>query len=392
MIRPVARRALDRSRPALVAAVLAALALSACSASKDSAGNRQSAPGAAKFAAKARADVTAATARQTSVTDPVRSSGPRPVRDKSIVVIPCSMSVEGCARPARSTVAAARAIGWTARIDDPASDVTKMSAAIQRAISSRADGIVLTSIDAAAVQNDLKAARKAGIAVVCNMCGNAGNLYQAVVPPLDENERAGYLLGEFAYVEARKRFNAPPKFVIMTDDEFETVKARTRGIKKFIADCKAAGAGCRTVAEGSHLASEISTVAPGRVVQLVRSHPDYNVLFAGFDAALNFFAKGLQQAGLAQPGKAFGVSVDADVANTQMIRTGGYQAAAVGFAFARAGYAHVDNLNRIFQGQQPVDQGLRGKLIIKEDVPSNGKAWEGDFDAGALYRKTWGLK
>ncbi|MFS4091090.1 sugar ABC transporter substrate-binding protein [Streptomyces sp. AF1A] len=389
MIR-LARHALGRSRPALAVAVLAALALSACSAPQDSSGNGQSSPEAKKFAAKAQADVNAATARQTPVTAAVPSPGPRPIRNKSIVVIPCSMSVEGCARPARATVDAARTIGWIARIDDPAGDVTKMSAAIQRAIASRADGIVLTSIDAAAVQGDLKAARKAGIAVVCNMCGNTGNLYQAVVPPLEENERAGYLLGEFAYLEARKRFNAPPKFVILTDDEFDTVKARIRGVKKFIADCKAAGAGCQTVAEGSYLASEISTVAPGRVVQLVRSHPDYDVLFAGYDAALNFFAQGLQQAGLAQPGKAFGVSVDADVANTQMIRKGGYQAAAVGFAFARAGYADIDNLNRIFQGKQPVDQGLKGKLIVKGDVP--GKAWDGDFDAGSLYREAWGLK
>ena len=92
-------------------------------------------------------------------------------------------------------------------------------------------------------------------------------------------------------------------------------------MKKFIDDCTAAGAGCELVAEGQHLASEISTTAPGRVVQLVRSNPDYNVLFAGFDAALNFFAQGLKQAGLADPCKAFGISIDADVANTEMIRS-----------------------------------------------------------------------
>jgi ribose transport system substrate-binding protein len=223
------------------------------------------------------------------------------------------------------------------------------------------------------------------------MCGNTHGLYQAVVPPLRENERVGYLLGQFAYLEAQRRFHAPPKFLVLTDDEFDTVKARTRGIKKFIADCKAAGAGCETVAEGSHLASEISTVAPGRVVQLVRNHPDYNVMFTGYDAAMNFFARGLEQAGLAQRGKAFGVSVDADVANTQMIRKGGFQAAAVGFAFDRAGFAHVDNLNRIFQHKHPVDQGLKGKLIVKDNVPSRD-AWEGDFDGASLYRKTWGVR
>ncbi|MGW4074247.1 sugar ABC transporter substrate-binding protein [Streptomyces asiaticus] len=380
-----------RARSVAALGLLVALSVSACSQKAADDASSGSPAEVKKFTAKVRADVSAASARQSAHTNPVPASAPRPARNKKIVVIPCSMSVEGCARPARATVQAARAVGWKARIDDPAGDATKMSGAIKRAVSSRADGIVLTAIDASAVQGDVKAARKAGLAVVCNMCGNTGNLYQAVIPPLKENERAGYLLGEFAYVEAQKRFKAAPKFIVLTDSEFDTVKARVQGVNKFIADCRAAGAGCTTVAKGSFLASEISTVAPSRVVQMARSHPDYNVLFAGYDAAMNFFARGLQQAGLGQPDKAFGVSVDADVANTQMIRKGGFQSAAIGFAFTHAGFGNIDNLNRLFHAQHPVGQGLTGKLIVKDNVPA-GNAWEGDFDTAPLYRKTWGMQ
>jgi ribose transport system substrate-binding protein len=344
---------------------------------------------AAAFAAKAADDVAAAAAAQTETTNPVPTGGPAPATGKKIVIIPCSASVEGCGRPARSAKEAAEAIGWTATIDDPAGDGAKMSAAIQRAISSGANGIVLNSIDAAAIQGDLKAARDAGLSVVCDMCGDTGGLIQSVIPPLDENLRAGYLLGEQSFLLAKARFNAPPKFIVLLDDEFDTVKARVAGVKKFIDDCKAAGAGCELVAEDKYLAKDISTTAPARVVQLVQNNPSYNAMFVGYDAALYFFAKGLEQASLADPTKAFGVSIDADVANAELIRTGGYQAASAGVAMRRVGYGMIDNLNRLFAGQAVVDQGVTVKIINKDNVPASG-AWESDFDAIPLYLKAWG--
>lgn len=380
----------NHHRGSAAVALLACLMLltTACAPGQSTQTSQVDPAASAAFTAKVTADVAAATAPQTPATNPVPAGTSLPAGSKKIVIIPCSMAVEGCARPARSTQEASRLLGWEATIDDPASDSTKISAAIQRAVSRKVDAIALTSIDAAAVQGDIKSARDAGIAVTCNMCGNKDDLYQSLIPALDANNQAGYLLGEFAFLEARKRFNSPPKFIVLTDPEFDTVKARVSGLKQFIADCKAAGAGCEQVAEGSFLAGEISTVAPGRVAQLARSNPQYNVLFAGFDAAMLFFSQGLQQAGLADSKKAFGISVDADVANTEMIRKGGFQAASIGFAFGRAGYGQVDNLNRIFSGQQPQDQGITGKLVTAENAPASG-GWDGDFDTAGLYKGLW---
>lgn len=380
-----------RRHSALALAAIAGFAvLTACN-SGGTTSDSSSASGGANaeaFSAKVAADVAAATAAQTLESNPAPTDGPPPVTGKEIVIIPCAAAVEGCARPARSAKEAAQAIGWTATIVDPAGSGGP-SAAIQRAVSSGAHGIILNSIDAAAVQGDLKAARDAGLSVVCDMCGNSDELIQSVVPPLPENERAGYLLGEQAFQLAAERFDSPPRFIVMSDNEFATVNARVAGVKKFIDDCKAAGAGCELVAEGQYLASEISTTAPGRVVSLVQSHPDYNVLFAGYDASLNFFAQGLEQAGLADPGKAFGMSIDADVANTEMIRTDGYQAASAGVDMQRVGYGLIDNLNRLFSEQPVVDQGVSVKIINKGNAPSTG-SWDGDFDATPEYLKLWG--
>ncbi|MBX6381409.1 MAG: substrate-binding domain-containing protein [Microbispora sp.] len=383
------------SRLIALAASAAVTTLAAACGGAGSAPSQQGATSAnggkaAAFEAEARDDVAKAVATQTEQTNPVPTQAPPMATGKKIVIIPCSMAVEGCARPARSAQEAAKAVGWDASIDDPAGDVSKMSAAIKRAVSAKADGIVLNSIDAAAVQGDLRAARDAGLSVVCDMCGDTGGLIQSVSPPLPENERAGYLLGQQAFLMTKERFGAPPKFIVMLDDEFATVRARVAGVKKFIEDCKAAGAGCELVAEGKHLAAEISTTAPGRVVQLARANPQYNVLFAGYDAALNFFSQGLRQAGLADPAKVLGISIDADVANTEAIRTGGFQAASAGVAMKRVGYGMIDDLNRLFAGQQPVPQGISIKLITKANAPATG-SWDGDFDATSAYLKLWGV-
>jgi len=110
---------------------------------------------------------------------------------------------------------------------------------------------------------------------------------------------------------------------------------------------------------------------------------------AGFDAALNFFAQGLKQAGLADPSKAFGISIDADLANTEMIRSGGFQAASAGVPMDRVGYGLIDDLNRIYNNQPPVDQGVAVKIINQQNAPQSG-SWDGDFDATPDYLKLWG--
>jgi ribose transport system substrate-binding protein len=129
-------------------------------------------------------------------------------------------------------------------------------------------------------------------------------------------------------------------------------------------------------------------------VQTIKQHPDYNTLFVGFDAALNqVITQGLIPANLADPTKAQAYSVDCDVANAKIVAEGGIQNGCIGFAFQRAGYGHVDNINRLLQGGQGADQGVVGKLVVKENAEGlTEKAWDGDFDAIPLYLKAWGIQ
>jgi ribose transport system substrate-binding protein len=380
------------SSSAAAPASSAAAAASSAAPAATSAAASGGADSAAAFLAKAQADVDAAKAVQTPATAPIPTGGPAVKKDVKLTIIPCSMAVEGCARSARSAKEAGELLGWTVTIDDPSQGQGGASAAVQRAVSSGANAIMTTSIDAGSIKADLKAARDKGIVVVSNMAGNADDLYQAIVPPLEVNYTAGYQLGQQALVNSMKTFNQPVKAIVLEDDEFATVIERVKGFTAFINDCKAAGAGCEILAQDKHLAADIATTLPNKVVQMIKTNPDYNTLFLGYDAAMNFvITQGLMPAGLADPTKAQGFSVDCDVANAKIIADGGYQNACIGFAFQRAGYGHVDNVNRLVNGQPSADQGLVGKMITKDNAPTDGKAWDGDFDAVALYKKAWGI-
>lgn len=377
-----------------IGAVLASsLVLTACSSGSntDNSGSNASSADLAAFEEQVQAAVDAAKADQTPETTAVPTGGPASTSGIKLTIIPCSMAVEGCARSVRSAEEAGKLLGWDVTIDDPSTSSGGPSAAVQRAIASGADAIMTTSIDAGAIKADLQAARDAGIIVVSNMAGNADDLYQAIVPALEANFDAGYLLGQQAYLIAKERYNAPVKALVFEDDEFATVIERVKGFDAFIKDCAAAGGGCEILAQEKHLAADIATTLPNRVVQVIGQNPSYNTLFIGFDAAMNFvITQGLIPAGLADPQKAQGVSVDCDVANAKIIADGGFQTACIGFAFLRAGYGHVDNINRLLAGQSAVDQGLLGKLIVQSNAPTDGKAWDGDWDAVSAYKEAWG--
>ncbi|MEZ5117724.1 MAG: substrate-binding domain-containing protein [Candidatus Nanopelagicales bacterium] len=370
-------------------------ATDAASTSSDASGGGETAGGdLAAFEAAAQEAVDAAKADQTPETAPVPTGGPAPSSGVKLVIIPCSMAVEGCARSARSAKEAGELLGWDVTIDDPSQGQGGPSAAVQRAVASGADAIMTTSIDAGAIKADLQAARDAGIVVVSNMAGNADDLYQAIVPPLEVNFDAGYLLGQQAYLNAQETFGQPVKAIVFEDDEFATVQQRIAGFKQFIDDCAAAGGGCELLAEDKHLAADIATTLPNRVVQTIKQHPDYNTLFVGFDAALNqVITQGLIPANLADPATSQAFSVDCDVANAKIVAEGGVQNACIGFAFQRAGYGHVDNINRLLNGESPADQGLVGKLVVQENAAGlTEKAWDGDFDAIPLYLEAWGVQ
>ncbi|MFC3323670.1 substrate-binding domain-containing protein [Mesorhizobium cantuariense] len=338
-------------------------------------------------------DLDAFNARATKITEDATktqtatppNSGPAIAKNKTIVIIPCSMGAEGCARVARSTQEAATVVGWKSVLIDGGGDLSTIANAIRKAISIHADGISIMAVDAKQVQGALKEARAAGIKIVSAASANQDGLYDTVNPSQDASVEAGYAIAAQAYQQNGRKLWA----LEMNDREFAIVQWWLSGVEKFMKECAEAGGDCKMLGTDNFLVGDLTTRLPDQTVALVRNHPDYNYLFAGYDAALNFMIKGLHAAGLDKQGHSAGF--DGNLANLDFIRKDGYQDASLANAMEWYGYEHVDQLNRLFNNQPVVPTAIRFKVINKGNAPEKG-GWVGDVDFKSFYRQAWGVK
>jgi ribose transport system substrate-binding protein len=334
------------------------------------------------FNVKAKALIESASKPQTG---PPPQTGPAIVPGKTVVIIPCAMGAEGCARMARGAEEAAALIGWKSLLIDGAGDPSQMANAIRRAVSIKADAIALAAIDARTVLGALKEAKAAGLAIVSTSGYNDEDVFQAVDPTPESFVDDGYKAAATAYLIAGGKLRA----LEITDNEFASVRSRMEGANKFLSDCAAAGGDCKMLASDNYLVADLTTRVPQQAVALVRRYPDYDFLFAAYDAGLNFMIQGLHAAGLDTKGA--GASFDANVANLDDIRKGGYERVSVGQPMEWFGYGLIDQLNRIFAHAPLVDEGFTSKVLIKDNLPASG-SWTGDVDFRAAYKKAWGVQ
>lgn len=371
--------------PALLSAVLV-VGLAACNAEADGSSD----PG---TSASASAKEFAATAQQlvdeASSEIPIAApqSSPPLESGKKIVTIPCSAGAQGCKFAVDQFSAAAKSIGWTTTMIDPAGDPAKMAEAVNQAVSQGADGIFSVAIDSANLEAPLKAANEAGLETVCFSCVDDPGLLLATLPSEDQHRRDGYVLAAQAFLDSGEDL----KVVLLRDSEFGNTVRREQGVLDFIKDCQDAGASCELVAEQNFLVSDISTSLPQQVAALVRNKPDWNALIAPYDATLLFVLPELRNNGLVQDGqRAYGF--DPLDQNISWIRDEDVEAASLASPYDWIAYAAIDQLNRAFAGEEPVDQGVRDKLVVPSNAPGEGETYVGDGDPASVYKKLWGLE
>jgi ribose transport system substrate-binding protein len=366
----------------LVAGVLAAGCGSSSSSTSTAAGSNaaQKSGTAATFLTKAKTIVAGAAA---PITPTVPTSGPKGVKGKLVVMIPCSAAAQGCAALDNWFATAAKVLDWRTLQIDPAGDPGKMADAVQKAINIKANGIYTSAIDASTIAAPLASAKTAGLKSVCASCTNTNGLYTESLPAQPNYVKDGYDLAAQAYVDNGGKL----RMILVEDSEFGNTRLRQQGARQFVRDCQSAGGDCKIVATVNVLIANISTSVPNQVASVARQNPDWNTLWAPYDAILTFVIPALKQAGVAN-GKAYGF--DPIDLNLKWIREGNVEAATVATPYRWQGYAAVDIINRALQGQPTTDEGVRDKLLTKANLPASG-AYLDDQDVSSAYKKLWGV-
>jgi ribose transport system substrate-binding protein len=367
-----------RSVGALVATV-AVLTLAACGgdSSNDAATTTGDKPAAASgggevAAAKAVADKYMAEA--TEWTGP--TSGPKAVGPgKKVWWITCGLAAEGCVRGPKSAQKAAKVLGWDFKIVDGKFDPRVWNQTIQEAIDQKIDAIVLDSVPTDLVGEAVTRARKAGVVVGSSGSGNdpgpgSVNFEISLKPDAEAEAMANYLIW---------KTDGKVKAHIIAVNEFRVARQIVEKVTEILKGCS----GC-SVDVDNVTSAETATRVPQIATSYQQQHPDTNVLIGAYDAVLlqtipSMQGKNLQIA-----------SFNAIAPAVDFVRKG-QQAATLGFPYEWAGWAVMDNLNRIFSGDQPVDQDIPVRLITKENVDTipEGESWDSGVDYPAEYTKLW---
>lgn len=342
----------------------------------------------AAFDAKVHQDITHLQGSQ-STAPPM--TGPRAVPGKSLIVVAITLQDGGAKRVTQGFTDAAHLLGWHAQVFDARGDPTAANADLQRAATLKPDGIAVVGLEASFISTGLKAASDAHIPVVCGVCWDlsdtknyTGQYLKFAGPPLTAFYNMGYADAEFSYVKT----GGHPRFLVLNDPSLANLNWREKGLNAFIHDCTSAGGDCKIVGATQFQLAAMTTDLPGQAAALARAHPDFNALWVSFDSAALFAINGLQQAGLADTTKSFAVSGNADPPNLKQVSTGSYLAATAGFGLEWNSYGLLDNLNRFFAGQPPVDQHVPVRLFVQNNVPSSD-IWTGDVDFVSTYRNIW---
>lgn len=363
----------------------AALLIGGCGDSEESSDSGGGASGGGDAAAFTEKANKTAAAAASEIKPTVPTEGPKAETGKTIVTIPCSAAAQGCKIAVDWFKRAADDIGWKTVQIDPAGDPNKMADAVNRAVSIKADGIFTVAIDAGTIQAPLRKAKEAGLFATCFSCVDEDGLLVDILPAEEQHGIDGYNLAAQAYVENEGKL----RMILLRDNEFGNTRGREEGVLKFMKECKDAGGDCEVLAEQNVLVQNINTSVPQQTVSTARQHPDWNALVAPYDAILTTVIPALKEAGLTGENKRVYGFDPIDI-NVDWIRNSDVETATVASPYRWIAYAAVDQLNRAFAGEEAVDQGIKDKLITKDNAPPEGETYLDDGDPSAAFKKIWG--
>lgn len=308
--------------------------------------------------------------------------GPLAQEGVKVMWVSGGLAAEGFKAPADAAVEAAEVLGWELNVVDGQFDPRIFNRSIQEAVDQNYDAIILNGITVEAVAESVKRAREAGIVIGSWDGGNQpsaeGATFEVEYPVYEQGVAlASYLIWK-AGGNANGYFAEAP--------EFNIIMEWVGGARDTFEEC----ASCTVVRTDQFTAADTDTRLPSMVTSTLRSNPDINVFIGGYDAALLATVPAVRSAGFED---VLIGSFNAIQPMAQFIRDGKVSAS-VAEPYAWGAWATLDNINRVFAGEEPVEQGIPFRLIASENVDEiePNANWDGDVDFRAHFTEIWAGK
>ncbi len=331
------------------------------------------------------------------------SSAPKPQPGKSVWVIACALAAEGCAAPARAAQQAGQAIGWHVTVADGKGDPTAENDAVRTAIAAHANAIVLVAIDCATVKDAIEAADHAGIATFGTFGLDCNDKYGGGGQQLLSGQLDFGPFGSFAnFVEnslakamadyAIAKTHGKAVAIAMRENDTAVIRHIGDGFDREFSKCTT----CKEYTVPFTFQDLLTGKLEGIVQAALTQHPDADVVLGPYDASV---IAGIAPAVIASGRKILLIGNEGLTPNIAQIRSGKGQDAAFGAPATWAGYATIDELNRIFHKQPLVDEGIGIQAIDRSHNLPLTPAYEGNvYPSGkpkvnvvARYLRIWGV-
>jgi ribose transport system substrate-binding protein len=367
-------------------AALASLAVAGCggggssSSSSSSAADTTAASGGGESGNSDLAAVEAAVKEAETIPDKWEgpTSSPAAAKGKKVAIISCSQA-SNCAIDAAAAETAAKAIGWGSTVIDGKGTPTGYNSALRNAVNAGYDGIIDIAMPPSLAQEGLRYAESHGVPVI-NAAETESDdpLIAGNVP--HQWAKQGQDIGNWLVADSEGK----AKVVIIRDNEFPGIKERQDEVQKALEAC----AECEVLEEIPMTITQDTN--PTTMQQQTQS------ILAKYGEEIGYIASpfgtvdGLIVPALKAAGKDVKVvGYDGNEQESTLCHEGSVGAIAVTLLEWNS-WGAIDQLNRVLQGEEPVDENIPSFLATEKTCPA-GEAGETlvKFPFQKEYEKLW---
>lgn len=325
------------------------------------------------------------------------TSAPTPVTGKKIWVITLASASPSVANVAQGVTDAGNLLGWTTTVFDGAGSPTTWNDGIRQAIAAQADAIVLDIVECQPVQAALEQAKEAGLKIY-GVVGNDCDIPEVGGTAMfDGAIFKGIPGGPAAMTEATATARAAwvtkvggesAEIIEMTEPDYMGVTIASKAFHAALAEICA---GCKVNEVPFNLTDLYGPELRAKTEAGLLKNAGADVITFPYDTAL-LLGGAAAVGGSSSAGTIKVLGGECLAPNVELIRSGAGQDACVALPYPWMGWAAVDALNRIFQGEAEVDSGIGTQLIDKDhNLPAEGVTYDGVGDYQTNYKKIWGV-
>lgn len=334
-------------------------------------------------------DEVVANALRLSINWMVPQDGAVAQADKKIVFLATTLRNGGILAVAEGVTEAAQAIDWELEILDARGQGEKIDELIGGMLASPPHGLIIGGFDAVSHADSLYRLAAAGTEIVAWHAGpEPGPVAET---PVKVNVTTDPLeVAQVAAAYAISKTGGKAGAVVFTDARFGIALKKSDEMARVIKTC----GGCEVLEIVDLSLDETKKLVPTTVERLMRDYgARWNVSLGINDLYFDDAALPMAFMGVEPEGQIFNISAgDGSFTAYKRIRTKEYQAATVPEPLNFQGWQLVDELNRIFAGQDISGYVAPTKLVVPENVDEEGgvnNIFDPDNGYRDTFRKAW---